>query len=181
LTLLSAPGGFGKTAVLAEWLVAAPADEPVASARTGGPRRVCHSTTTMSRDLAFRSSCANTGEWSRLFPEPEVPMSRVQKEPLRRLRPEERSHLERVSRAFSLPAALVAREGFARGGYEPGHRFPAPCSTCRVMVPRPSRAGAAGPRVHGGTLLSRHHCDLRAFTIGELGGAGSAGHGRAAR
>jgi hypothetical protein len=109
LTLLSAPGGFGKTAVLAEWLVAAPADEPVASARTGGPRRVCHSTTTMSRDLAFRSSCANTGEWSRLFPEPEVPMSRVQKEPLRRLRPEERSHLERVSRAFSLPAALVAR------------------------------------------------------------------------
>jgi len=36
-------------------------------------------------------------------------MSRVQKEPLRRLRPEERSHLERVSRAFGLPAALVAR------------------------------------------------------------------------
>src|SRR6266849_10775578 len=36
-------------------------------------------------------------------------MSRVQKEPLRRLRPEERSHLERVSRALGLPAALVAR------------------------------------------------------------------------
>ena len=33
----------------------------------------------------------------------------MQKEPLRRLRPEERSHLERVSRAFGLPAALVAR------------------------------------------------------------------------
>jgi len=46
---------------------------------------------------------------SRFFPAPEVPMSRVQKEPLRRLRPEERSHLERVSRAFGLPAALVAR------------------------------------------------------------------------
>src|SRR5438093_11489460 len=36
-------------------------------------------------------------------------MSRVQKEPLRPLRPEERSHLERVSRALGLPAALVAR------------------------------------------------------------------------
>ena len=36
-------------------------------------------------------------------------MSRVQKDPLRPLRPEERSHLERVSRAFGLPAALVAR------------------------------------------------------------------------
>src|SRR5713226_10434053 len=36
-------------------------------------------------------------------------MSRVQKEPLRPLRPEERSHLERVSRALELPAALVAR------------------------------------------------------------------------
>src|SRR6266516_7507591 len=46
---------------------------------------------------------------SRFCPAPEVPMLRVQKEPLRRLRPEERSHLERVSRAFGLPAALVAR------------------------------------------------------------------------
>src|SRR5207245_10895581 len=46
---------------------------------------------------------------SRFFPAPEVPISRVQKAPLRRLRPEERSHLERVSRAFGLPAALVAR------------------------------------------------------------------------
>jgi hypothetical protein len=46
---------------------------------------------------------------SRFFPAPEVPMSRVQKEPLRRLCPEERSHLERVSRAFGLPAALIAR------------------------------------------------------------------------
>jgi len=36
-------------------------------------------------------------------------MSRVQKDPLRPLRPEERSHLERVSRALGLPAALVAR------------------------------------------------------------------------
>lgn len=36
-------------------------------------------------------------------------MSRIQKDPLRPLRPEERSHLERVSRAFGLPAALVAR------------------------------------------------------------------------
>jgi len=36
-------------------------------------------------------------------------MSRMQKDPLRPLRPEERSHLERVSRAFGLPAALVAR------------------------------------------------------------------------
>lgn len=36
-------------------------------------------------------------------------MSRVQKDPLRPLRPEERSHLERVSRACGLPAALVAR------------------------------------------------------------------------
>ena len=32
---------------------------------------------------------------------------------------------------------------------EPGHRFPAPCSTCRAIVPRPSRAGAAGPPVPG--------------------------------
>src|SRR5438128_10698385 len=46
---------------------------------------------------------------SRFCAAPEVPISRVQKEPLRRLRPEERSHLERVSRAFGLPAALVAR------------------------------------------------------------------------
>jgi len=36
-------------------------------------------------------------------------MSRVQKDPLRPLRTEERSHLERVSRALGLPAALVAR------------------------------------------------------------------------
>src|SRR6266849_940184 len=36
-------------------------------------------------------------------------MSRVQIDPLRALRPEERSHLERLSRAFGLPAALVAR------------------------------------------------------------------------
>src|SRR6266851_619116 len=36
-------------------------------------------------------------------------MSRVQKDPLRPLRAEEPSHLERVSRAFGLPAALVAR------------------------------------------------------------------------
>src|SRR5712691_143154 len=36
-------------------------------------------------------------------------MSRVQIDPLRTLRPQERSHLERVSRAFGLPAALVAR------------------------------------------------------------------------
>ena len=36
-------------------------------------------------------------------------MSRVQKDPLRPLHPDERSHLERVSRAFGLPAALVAR------------------------------------------------------------------------
>src|SRR5712691_6487622 len=36
-------------------------------------------------------------------------MSRVQIDPLRALRPEERSHGERVSRAFGLPAALVAR------------------------------------------------------------------------
>src|SRR5216684_7296341 len=36
-------------------------------------------------------------------------MSRIQKDPLRLLRPEERSHLERVSRAYGLPAALVAR------------------------------------------------------------------------
>src|SRR5713101_3460272 len=46
---------------------------------------------------------------SRFCPAPEVPMSRVQKDPLRPLRPEERAHLERVSRAFGLPAALVAR------------------------------------------------------------------------
>src|SRR5712691_10245712 len=38
-----------------------------------------------------------------------MPMSRVQKDPLRPLHPDERSHLERVSRAFGLPAALVAR------------------------------------------------------------------------
>src|SRR5438445_8872798 len=36
-------------------------------------------------------------------------MTRLQKDPLRPLRPEERSHLERVSRALGLPAALVAR------------------------------------------------------------------------
>src|SRR5713226_45984 len=46
---------------------------------------------------------------SRFSPALEVPMSRIQKEPLRVLRPEERSHLERVSRALGLPAALVAR------------------------------------------------------------------------
>src|SRR5438132_14024947 len=46
---------------------------------------------------------------SRFSPAPEVPMSRIQKEPLRSLRPEERSQLERVSRALGLPAALVAR------------------------------------------------------------------------
>src|SRR5437870_10630479 len=43
------------------------------------------------------------------FPAPEVPMSRVQTELLQRLRQEERSQQERVSRAFGLPAALVAR------------------------------------------------------------------------
>jgi len=36
-------------------------------------------------------------------------MSRSQKDPLRPLRPEERLHLERLSRALGLPAALVAR------------------------------------------------------------------------
>ncbi len=36
-------------------------------------------------------------------------MSRLKKDPLRTLRPEERSHLERLSRALGLPAALVAR------------------------------------------------------------------------
>jgi transposase len=36
-------------------------------------------------------------------------MSRLKKDPLRPLRAEERSHLERVSRALGLPAALVAR------------------------------------------------------------------------
>jgi transposase len=36
-------------------------------------------------------------------------MSRVQKDPLRSLRPEERLRLERLSRALGLPAALVAR------------------------------------------------------------------------
>ena len=36
-------------------------------------------------------------------------MSRLKKDPLRPLRPEERSHLERLSRALGLPAALVAR------------------------------------------------------------------------
>src|SRR5712692_5954809 len=36
-------------------------------------------------------------------------MSRIRKDPLRPLRPEERSHLERLSRALGLPAALVAR------------------------------------------------------------------------
>jgi transposase len=36
-------------------------------------------------------------------------MSRVQKDPLRPLGPEERLRLERLSRAFGLPAALVAR------------------------------------------------------------------------
>src|SRR5260370_2361651 len=46
---------------------------------------------------------------SRFCPAPEVRMSRVRKDPLRPLRLGERSHLERVSRAFGLPAALVAR------------------------------------------------------------------------
>jgi transposase len=36
-------------------------------------------------------------------------MSRLKKNPLRPLQPEERAHLERVSRALGLPAALVAR------------------------------------------------------------------------
>src|SRR5260370_35240870 len=46
---------------------------------------------------------------SRFCPAPEVRMSRVRKDPLRPLRLGERSQLERVSRAFGLPAALVAR------------------------------------------------------------------------
>ncbi len=36
-------------------------------------------------------------------------MSRLKKDPLRPFRPEERLHLERLSRALGLPAALVAR------------------------------------------------------------------------
>jgi hypothetical protein len=36
-------------------------------------------------------------------------MAALKKDPLRPLRPEERSHLERLSRALGLPAALVAR------------------------------------------------------------------------
>src|SRR5712691_11313333 len=40
---------------------------------------------------------------------PEVCMAALKKDPLRPLRPEERSHLERLSRALGLPAALVAR------------------------------------------------------------------------
>src|SRR6266496_759283 len=44
-----------------------------------------------------------------VFPAPEVGMSALKKDPLRPLRPEERSHLERLSRALGLPAALVAR------------------------------------------------------------------------
>ena len=36
-------------------------------------------------------------------------MAALKKDPLRALRPEERSHLERLSRALGLPAALVAR------------------------------------------------------------------------
>jgi hypothetical protein len=36
-------------------------------------------------------------------------MTRMQKDPLQPLRPEERLHLERLSRALGLPAALVAR------------------------------------------------------------------------
>jgi len=36
-------------------------------------------------------------------------MSRLKKDPLRPFRPEERVHLERLSRALGLPAALVAR------------------------------------------------------------------------
>src|SRR6266852_745996 len=43
------------------------------------------------------------------FSRPGGGMSRLKKDPLRRLRPEERLHLERLSRAFGLPAALVAR------------------------------------------------------------------------
>jgi hypothetical protein len=40
LTLVSAPAGFGKTTLLAEWLVAAPADEPCTFG-TGGPLHGC--------------------------------------------------------------------------------------------------------------------------------------------
>jgi hypothetical protein len=36
-------------------------------------------------------------------------MAALKKDPLRPLSPEERSHLERLSRALGLPAALVAR------------------------------------------------------------------------
>jgi hypothetical protein len=46
---------------------------------------------------------------SRFCPAPEVAMSRLKMDPLRPLQAEERSHLERVSRALGLPAALVAR------------------------------------------------------------------------
>jgi Helix-turn-helix domain len=46
---------------------------------------------------------------SRFCPAPEVAVSRLKKDPLRPLQAEERSNLERVSRALGLPAALVGR------------------------------------------------------------------------
>src|ERR1700704_2395443 len=103
---------------------------------------------------------------SRFSPAPEVPMSRLQKEPLRSLRPEERSQLERVSRALGLPAALVARAKVLLAVAH-GHTY---IEAAHLARPRTGDAGAAlvslfnrhgGRRSSRATLADRPCCTTR--------------------